>query len=181
MLSQIPQWVAVYTRSRAEKRVADLLVQQGIECYLPLIQRRHRWSDRYKMVEEPLFRSYLFAKIQSTHVVPVRSTPGVCFILSFGGEIVTVPEDQIDAIRRLVASRQELFVHETGSLRKGTRVRIVEGQFAGLAGTLVSNCKDGNFAVRIDAIGVALITSVDRLLLQPLKSEKEPRTKKFNF
>lgn len=179
MLSQSPHWVAIYTRSRAEKRLAELLDKQGYVCYLPTVERRHRWSDRYKLVEEPLFRSYLFVKIRNTDVERVRAMAGVCHIVSFGGVIATVPEEQIDAIQRLVASKQELFVRQSDALRKGTRVRIVEGQYAGLEGLLVSKCKEGNFAVRIDAIGAVLITSIDRLLLQPLGPHKEPRIRKM--
>lgn len=168
MLSRLPKWVAIYTRSRAEKCVADLLERQGYECYLPLVERRHRWSDRYKMVSEPLFRSYVFAKIKNTDVSPVRAVQGVCFLVAFGNEIAVIPDEQIDAIRQLVASKQELFVHETSALKKGTRVRVTDGSFAGLEGILISSCKDGNFAVRIDALDVALITSIDRLILQPI-------------
>lgn len=174
MLSNIPQWVALYTNSRAEKRVAELLEQQGYECYLPIVERRHKWSDRYKMVKEPLFRSYVFAKIKNTDVDAIRRIQGVCLIVAFGGVIVTIPEDQIDAVRRLVASKEELTVMESSAMKKGAKVRIVEGQFAGMTGTLVSNCKDGNFAVRIDAIGLSLVTRMDRLLLKPVvKTQKK--------
>lgn len=172
MLSQIPQWVALYTNSRAEKRVAELLEQQGYECYLPIIERRHKWSDRYKMVKEPLFRSYVFARLINTDVDNIRKIQGVCMIVAFGGEIVTIPEDQIDAVRRLVESKEELTVMESSAMKKGAKVKITEGQFAGMVGTLVSNCKDGNFEVRIDAIGLSLVTRMDRLLLKPLVSRR---------
>lgn len=171
MLSRIPQWVAVYTRSRAEKRVVKYLSEKGYESYLPLVERRHKWSDRYKMVEEPLFRSYVFVKIKITDVVPVRETAGVCFIVSFAGDIVTIPDNQIDAVRNMVASKQELAVRESNALKKGARVKIVDGAFAGMEGVLVSKCKEGNFAVQIDAIGLSLITSIDRLLLKPVNGK----------
>ena len=172
MLNRTPQWVAIYTNSRAEKRVAQTLDEKGYENYLPLIQRRHRWSDRYKMVDEPLFRSYVFAKIKSTDVVPVRNIDGVCFIVAFGDGIVTIPEAQIDAVRRLVDSKQELFVQEISAMKKGAKVKITDGAFAGMEGILVSRGKEGNFAVRIDAIGLSLITTVDRLLLKPMTTKR---------
>ncbi|MBO4588344.1 MAG: UpxY family transcription antiterminator [Bacteroidales bacterium] len=173
MLSDTPQWVAVYTRSRTEKRVAELLSQRGIVNYLPIVSRRHKWSDRYKMVDEPLFKSYVFAKIKKTEVDKVRNEQGVATIVSFGGNIVTVPDDQVESIRRLVDAKQELSVLESSALRKGARVRIEEGPFAGTVGVLVSDCKDGNFAVRIDAIGLSLVTSIDRLLVKPLGIKKQ--------
>lgn len=168
MLSDTPQWVAVYTRSRAEKRVAELLSQCGIENYLPIVERRHKWSDRYKMVREPLFKSYLFARIKKTDVDKVRNAQGVSTIVSFGGEIVTVPDEQVESIRRLIDAKHDLSVQESSALRKGARVRIEKGAFAGMEGVLVSRCKEGNFAVRIDAIGLSLVTTIDRLLVKPL-------------
>lgn len=168
MLSDTPQWVAVYTRSRAEKRVAELLSQGSVENYLPIVAQRHKWSDRYKMVEEPLFKSYLFVKIKRKEVERVRKVQGVATIVSFGGEVVTVPDEQVESIRRLVDAKQELTVLESSALHKGSMVRIEEGPFAGMEGVLVSECKDGNFAVRIDAIGLSLVTTIDRLLVKPL-------------
>lgn len=168
MLSDTPQWVAVYTRSRAEKRVAELLSQCSVENYLPIVAQRHKWSDRYKMVEEPLFKSYLFVKIKRKEVERVRKVQGVATIVSFGGEVVTVPDEQVESIRRLVDAKQELTVLESSALHKGAMVRIEEGPFAGMEGVLVSECKGGNFAVRIDAIGLSLVTTIDRLLVKPL-------------
>ena len=172
MLANSPQWVAIYTRSRAEKRVADLLSQSGFEHYLPIVKRRHKWSDRYKLVEEPLLRSYVFVRIKNTDVDKVRKLQGVCSIISFGGEVATIPEGQIDAVRRLVDADLQLTVQSSSALHKGAWVRIDDGPFAGLQGLLVSECKDGNFAVRIDAIGLSLVTTIDRLLLKPLIQKK---------
>jgi transcription antitermination factor NusG len=57
-------WYAVYTRHRSEKRLADALAKLGIDHYLPLLRTRKKWSDRYKWVEEPLFASYVFVRIE---------------------------------------------------------------------------------------------------------------------
>ena len=168
MLSPIPQWVAVYVRSRSEKRVAELMQRVGVENYLPIVSRLHKWSDRYKMVDEPLFKSYVFAKIKKSEVSIVREIDGVVEIVGFGGEIVTVPEEQIATIKSMVDANQELSVMQSDALQKGVRVKIVDGVFSGREGLLISDCKEGNFAVRIDAIGLSLVTQIDRLLLQPV-------------
>ena len=57
-----PQWFAIYTRSRHEKFVARQLAAIQMETFLPLRAQLHRWRDRYKKVEAPLFRSYVFAR-----------------------------------------------------------------------------------------------------------------------
>ena len=182
MLSPIPQWVAVYVRSRSEKRVAELMQRVGVENYLPIVSRLHKWSDRYKMVDEPLFKSYVFAKIKKSEVSIVREIDGVVEIVGFGGEIVTVPEEQISIIRNMVDANQELSVMQSDALQKGVRVKIVDGAFAGREGLLISDCKEGNFAVKIAAIGLTLVTQIDRLLLQPVvvkgRNASSPKAKK---
>ena len=67
-------WYAVQTRSRHEKVVAHRLTEQGITTFLPTIQEEHRWSDRKKIVELPLFSCYVFAKVAPVFLV---QPPGV--------------------------------------------------------------------------------------------------------
>ena len=59
-----PCWYALYTRPRHEKQLFEELTNRGIEAFLPTYKIRRRWSDRYKIVEEPLFKNYLFVRIK---------------------------------------------------------------------------------------------------------------------
>src|SRR5947199_32320 len=56
-------WYSVYTRPRHEKHVLKELNEKHIEAFLPTYKVRRRWSDRYKIVEEPLFKNYLFVNV----------------------------------------------------------------------------------------------------------------------
>lgn len=159
-------WVAVYTQARSEKQVLKRLEDQGFEAYLPIVDVKRQWSDRIKLVSVPLFNSYIFVKIKKNELIAIRNTQGVVFVVAFKNEVATIPDSEIESIRRFVAAKQEIFVEETRRLRKGAAVRIVDGPFAGMEGTLVDDCKNGNFAVRIDAIGLSLVTHIDRLMLE---------------
>ena len=66
MASQDFPWYVLYTKPRNEKKVAQRLSEAGYTVYCPLQKVRRQWSDRTKVVEEPLFKSYLFIQI-STH------------------------------------------------------------------------------------------------------------------
>lgn len=55
-------WYVLYTAPRAEKQVRDRIDALGIECWLPLHRTPRVWSDRVKIVELPLFNSYLFVR-----------------------------------------------------------------------------------------------------------------------
>lgn len=144
------------------KRLED----QGFEAYLPIVDVKRQWSDRIKLVSVPLFNSYIFVKIKKNELIAIRDTQGVVFVVAFKNEVATIQDSEIESIRRFVAAKQEIFVEETRRLRKGAAVRIVDGPFAGMEGTLVDDCKNGNFAVRIDAIGLSLVTHIDRLMLE---------------
>ena len=77
------KWYAVYTRPRFEKQVVKALLDQGIEGYLPLIKTMRQWSDRKKMVEVPLFSSYVFVHINRSAYDQVLQTQGVVKYISF--------------------------------------------------------------------------------------------------
>lgn len=163
-----PVWVAVYTAARAEKQVYIRLLNAGFEAFLPIVKTTHQWSDRVKLVEVPLFTSYVFVRISAQQETALRQVPGLVFIVANrDGSVPAVPDDQIDAIRRLLEANQKIHVYESQALQKGAMVTVKSGDFAGMHGMLVSDCKDGNFSIRIDAIGFTIVTEINRLLLKP--------------
>ena len=171
MLNDTPQWVALYTNPRAEKKADARLKEMGYTTYLPLQHKRHRWSDRWKCVEVPLFTSYLFAKICRKDVVPVRGAEGISFIISWGNEPAIIPDAEVEAVRRVVDADIELNVMNNSQLKIGQRVKIVDGQFVGLEGTLISDCEEGNFCISISGLNVALVMQIEKALLEPILEE----------
>lgn len=175
MLNDTPQWVALYTNPRAEKKAEQRLREMGYTTYLPLQEKLHRWSDRWKKVDVPLFSSYIFAKICRKDVVPVRGAEGISFIISWGNEPAIVPDNEIEAVRRVVDASVALSVMNTSQLKKGQKVRIVDGQFAGLEGMLISDCEGGNFCISITGLNVALVMQIEQALLEPVQEQKKRR------
>lgn len=167
-LSSIPQWVAVYTAARAEKVVTERLSQElRLEAYLPMRRVLRKWSDRMKLVEVPLISSYTFVRITERDIYYVRQVYGVSGIVSFPNSgIAVIPQQEMDAMRRLVDSEEQLYVHNSLSLQKGAKVRVVAGNFAGMEGTVVRNCAEGNFAVHISNINISLTINIEPDVLQ---------------
>lgn len=172
MLNDTPQWVALYTNPRAEKATAKRLQDLGYETYLPLQHKLHRWSDRWKSVEVPLLPSYLFVKIRSTDVVPIRGINGVSFIVSWHGKPGVIPDNEIKSMRRMVDADAQIHVMNDSELKKGAHVRIMEGQFAGMEGTLISNCSGGNFGISISGLNFALVMDIESSILEPVREKK---------
>lgn len=166
MLNAELQWVAVYTKSRTEKKVLEKFVKAGYVCYLPMHRELHKWSDRNKWVEVPLFKSYVFVKITDTDVSNIRNIDEVVAIISFGGKIAIVPDSEINAIKRILAEENEFVVKSQSSLRKNSHVRVIGGPFKDMEGVLLNNCKDGNFSVQIEALSASIVMTIDRQLLE---------------
>ncbi len=176
MLNDTKQWVALYTNSRAEKKTAQTLQTAGFEVYLPLQHTRRQWSDRWKSVEVPLINSYVFAKIRDKDVTPVRATAGVVTIVSWHGKPAIIPDKEINAIKQLMDAAAEVHVKNNSQLKRGARVRIVEGPFTNMEGMLISDCEEGNFCVSISGLDFALVTTIEESILVPV--EEDPNQQK---
>src|SRR5919108_3280134 len=99
------EWYALYTRPRHEKQVFQELFEKEIEAFLPTYKVRRRWSDRYKVIDEPLFKNYLFVNVDydRRYYDTLRPYGAVGFVI-FDGKPAPIPENEIEAVRRLAAS-----------------------------------------------------------------------------
>lgn len=164
----IPKWYAVYTRPRFEKQVYERLTEQGIEAYLPLVKTMRQWSDRKKMVEIPLFSSYVFVHIDRRQYDPVLHTHGVVKYVSFEGKAATIPPEQIDNLKIIVNSNEK--VETTWEKRKkGDRVMVTAGPLKGLRGELITDGDRRKVLVRIDKIDQNLTVEVHPSLIEKIR------------
>lgn len=154
-----PQWYAIYTAPRSEKKVSERLCQQGIDHYLPIHKVLKQWSDRKKWVEEPLFRSYLFVHITSSAHYDVLNIAGVSRYITFGGRAAVIPDHQILTVKLLLQEPSMLQV-TAEEMEKGTPVEIIAGPLMGTVGELVNYKGENRIAVRVDYIGQSLLLNV---------------------
>src|SRR5438309_11084730 len=116
-------WYSVYTRPRHEKHVLQELNEKHIEAFLPTYKVRRRWSDRYKIVEEPLFKNYIFVNVENAHRYYETLLPyGAVSFVRFEDKPAEIPQDEIEAVRRLVTS--ELPYNPHPYLKNGRKVYV---------------------------------------------------------
>jgi len=135
-------WYAVHTKSRHEYKANLALTQKNITTFLPETEVWSKRKDRKKKISIPLFPGYLFVEIlylSNENKLTILKTSGVVGILGKKGnsEFIPVPDDKINAIRRLIESKAEVFTIKFPKV--GEPARIIDGPFAGLEGTVISS------------------------------------------
>jgi transcription antitermination factor NusG len=158
------RWFAVHARSRHEMKAAAELERAGVTTFLPLVSEVHRWSDRHKLVEVPLFPCYLFVCIpwESRVRSVVQLASGVLgFVGTNGG--TPVADAEIEAIRTVIARK---IPFTRCDLQKGQRVRVRGGMLAGIEGVLLSNPSQKRLLLSINGINQTLSISVQNCELE---------------
>lgn len=163
-------WYAVYTRSRHEKMLAQLLNEKRIEAYVPLRRVLRQWSDRRKLVDEPLIRSYCFVRPEPSQYYDVLNTDGAVRYVWFSGKPAPIPNKQIDLLKLITGSDVEVD-SLPGGLYKGSMVQVKAGPLEGLVGELVDFAGKKKVLVRIDHLEQVLTISISPLLLDPVRSK----------
>jgi transcription antitermination factor NusG len=158
-MTQDPAWYAVWTRSRHEQVVREQLERKVIEAFLPTITKWSRWKDRKKQIEWPLFPGYCFVRFNAAVRLPVLKCTGVVNIVSFDGDIVPIPEHEIDGIRRLLQS--DLQFDPCPLIREGMLVEVIHGPLKGVVGRLVRKGAHARLVLSVDLIGQAVSVEVD--------------------
>ena len=166
--SKEKQWYALYTKSRTEKKVFQMLSDKGIETYLPLLKTLKQWSDRKKWVEEPLFRSYIFVKISEKERLDAIRTDGVVRMITFQGKPVSIPDKQIEAVRAYVNEGKDRIEKEV-HFDRGDRVEVTHGTLQGLQGIMVEAKGKKRVMVEIEGIGEKIILNIPKASLKNIQ------------
>jgi len=159
-------WLAVYTKPRWEKKVAERIGAKGIEVYCPLNKVRKKWSDRYKVVEEPLFKSYVFVKVKEEDRTLIRLAEGVVNFVYSEGRPALIREEEINLIRRFLKEYHEVQSNPV-PLVKGARVRVTSGVLMDREGVVIDILNKKAF-VLLESLGYELTASFEASGLEPI-------------
>ncbi|NOY38140.1 MAG: UpxY family transcription antiterminator [Chlorobi bacterium] len=160
-------WYAVYTRPRNEKKVRDLLTNSGFECYLPMVKTLRLWSDRKKWVYFPLFRSYIFVRIDLKDYHDVLNTEGIVKFIRFGDGPVPIPEKQIKAIRMYEKSGEIIHDQEI-DIQIGDSVEVIHGPLKGLSGKMVAVNRRKKVQIIIEGVQHSVYLYIPRSFLRKI-------------
>jgi transcription antitermination factor NusG len=144
------------------------LANKGITAFVPTVKERHRWSDRQKIVEVPLFFCYVFVNVPTWQQVhyEVQRTSGFLRWVGTSGEPTAIPYPQIEAVRSTLAIG--LSPSPYPFLKLGQKVRVRGGCLDGVEGILIENGSDSRLIVSIDLIQQSVSISLRGYELEPI-------------
>jgi transcription elongation factor/antiterminator RfaH len=154
-----PNWYVLYTKHKFEKKTADELTYMNIKNYLPLRTVKRRWSDRIKSIQVPLFANYVFVQADLKAKGAILGTPGVVKFVCMGGQPSSIGEDEIKKIQLIEGA--DCSAEQAPYFSKGDRVKVVNGAFCGIEGTLLRSINQTRLVVRIPLLQQAISIEIN--------------------
>ncbi len=164
-------WFALQIRSRWEGTTAALLRGKGLETLLPTYTTKRKWSDRFKVVEAPLFPGYVFCRFDVHNRLPVLITPGVISVVGRGKTPIAVDEKEILSIQAAMGSG--IHMEPWPYLEIGERVRVKDDVLDGMEGILTNFKGSDRVVISVTLLRRSVALEIDRSRISPLGS---PRT-----
>ena len=166
-----PNWYAIYTRTRWEKKVVRQLEEKGIEHYCPLVKSERQWSDRRKIILEPLFSGYVFVRVHDQDTAHVRKLDGCINFVYWLSKPAVIRAEEIDAIRQFLLDHGRVQLEKT-RVNLDDRVKIVNGPFMEKEGKVVG-IKTRTVKVLLPSLGFALVAELEKQHVQVIVSHSK--------
>lgn len=160
-------WYVIYTKPRWEKKISSVLDAKGIENYCPLNRIKKQWSDRKKIIFEPLFKGYIFIKIDEARKWDVKQIEGIINYVYWLGKPAKVKEEEIVTIKKFLSEFENVEVTDS-VISRSTKVQVSQGVLMNYKGVVVEVL--GNKArVQIDSMGIRLSAILEKKFLTPVE------------
>jgi transcription antitermination factor NusG len=164
------EWFALSVIPRKEKVAAQTLRLKGYEDFLPLYRVKHKWSDRVKEVELPLFPGYVFCRFDPNVRLPILKIPSVMSVLGLGKTPQPIPDSEISALQTVC--KAGIHAVPCPFLTVGAKVRINEGPLAGVEGILVES-KGARLILSVTLLQRSISVEVDTAWIAPVRILRE--------
>jgi len=162
-------WYAVYTKPRWEKKICGQLDKKGLVFYCPMNKVQRRWSDRLKIVEEPLFKSYVFVQVSEEEKTRVRLTDGVVNFLYWNGKPAIIKDREIEMIRKFMSEYVEVEARPI-SVQMGQKVRVKTGLMMDTEGIVIKVVNNRAY-VLLESLGYELTAQFEKSNLATIGSQ----------
>jgi transcription antitermination factor NusG len=162
------KWYALYTKPRWEKKIDMVLVRKGIESWCPLQKIERQWSDRKKIIEDPLFKSYVFVRIDNTERSKVLMTDGVLNFVYYLGKPAVIKDEEVAIIKRYLSEKDaSILILSQEGFKEETKIKVNHGVFMGNEGTVLRGGKKKVY-VKLESLGQVMVVEFPAEYLSPI-------------
>jgi transcription antitermination factor NusG len=145
-------WYVVYTKPKWEKRVADQLMQLGVNCYCPILKTIKQYSDRKKKVEVPLFNNYIFVQLADKDRNLVFLSRGAIRYLYWLGKHAIVKQKEIDTIKKWLATDSHISISQ---YNVGDTIKVNSGPFLN-HDAVIKEVTNSHYVLILESLGCVL-------------------------
>jgi len=166
------KWYAVYTRPRWEKKVSENLSKHEIENYCPINKVIRQWSDRKKMVLEPLFTSYVFVHVTEKEHTQLKKTSGVINLVYWLGKPAVIGDHEIETIKRFLSEHNNVRLEKT-PIRVNDMVRVLNGPLMEHEGQ-ITMVKNRTVKIVLPSMGYLMVAEVESANVELIPAKPTP-------
>lgn len=161
-------WYVIYTKARFEKKVSEKLALSGVEVYCPLLKTKKKWSDRWKWVEEPLFRSYCFVRLEDSDRDKVLTTNGVVRYLYHCGKPAVVRNEELQLLKNWLNQYSHESI-ESSAFHVRDKVRLKSGALMDHMAEVLSS--SGNYIMLfLETLGMQIRVDLRKNIVEKISS-----------
>ncbi|MGZ8549558.1 MAG: UpxY family transcription antiterminator [Chitinophagaceae bacterium] len=161
------KWYAVYTRPRWEKKVSEILTKKGIENYCPLNRVVRQWSDRKKVVNEPLFTSYVFVRTNEREHVQLKQTSGVINMVYWLKKPAIIRDVEIEMIQRFLNEHTNVKLEKT-TVNVYDMVKVISGPLMEQEGQVIG-LKNKTVKIILPSMGYMMCAEVEMINVELIR------------
>ncbi len=163
------KWYAVYTRPRWEKKVAEILTHKKIENYCPLNKVVRQWSDRKKIVLEPLFTSYVFVKTNPQQHAEIRKIHGIINFVYWLNKPAIIRDEEIEIIREFLNEHMNVQIQKT-PVNINDPVKVIKGPLMDYEGNVIA-IKSKTLKILLPSLGYMMIAEVEKTSIKIISND----------
>jgi len=164
-----PNWYAIFTKPRSEKKVYQRMLDQDIEVFLPMIKTVRQWSDRKKSIEVPLISSYVFVNMPEKDLYMTLPIQGTVNVLKHLGKPAKIRAVEIENLKILTGTSENHEISNCVNVLSGDSVEVINGPFMGLIATCIREGKNHRVVVKIDSLGSCFNVNIPLSFLRKIE------------
>jgi len=164
----------IWAESRAEKKVEQRMAAMALSPWLPIVRERHRWSDRWREIERPLFPGYLFARAANANWYRILRTPGVLTVVKEGRNPALLADSFVTSLRNAIEREGAVPepVTECVEYAPGDEVIVQEGALRGIRGVVRERKSRRQLVIWMAEIGRGVAFTIGTAMVKAADTEQ---------